>query len=109
MRLSQLAKKFTTYDNLFTFLIEYDTLDVFRTLNLATSYYWETHYTFGTISKKRSNTMSKSFLNRILNNSIIPLKFDPQGYEGIEDQNEMFKMLSIIKMEKIALLKILKN
>lgn len=100
IRLSQLAMLYATNGNLFHAIIERDALDLSSILNVATSDYWDSHYTFGKISTKSEKKLSKSFLELIMINTIIPLKFCYGRYTGNENNEFLFKMMTAIKTER---------
>ncbi|WP_419212278.1 DUF2851 family protein [Maribacter sp. X9] len=100
IRLSQLAMVYAANTNLFHVLIENNSSDLSEIFSLGTSEYWETHYTFGKTSKKTSKRLSKSFLDLIMINTIVPLKFCYKRYKGSLDNETLFKTMSFIKMEQ---------
>lgn len=100
LRLAQLAQIYGTTNNLFHVLIEQDHPDFSKIINLGTSEYWKSHYNFGKISKKSSKKITTSFLDLILINTIIPLKFCYQKYSGSVDYESLFRMMSAVKNEE---------
>ena len=76
IRLSQLAALYSNSHSLFANLIEIDDLDDFyRLMTVSTSEYWQDHYTFGKTSKPSRKILTKSFIDLVIINTIIPLKF----------------------------------
>ena len=61
--------------------------DLFQT---SASEYWDTHYVFGSPSKKRRKKISKSFVDLLVVNTVVPLKFaygffqKSSSFEGLE-------------------------
>ena len=76
IRLSQLASLYGTHHNIFSKVIETNKLDDFYNLfNVATSEFWKTHYTFQKKSKSTTKWLTKSFIDLLLINTILPIKF----------------------------------
>ena len=76
IRLSQLAMLYHTHLNLFSKVMEAQTKDeLYHLFNIKTSKYWETHYNFEKESKTSVKTLTKSFIDLVLINTILPLKF----------------------------------
>jgi len=76
IRISQLANLYSNEEGLFSKIIEINMLKEFYNLfDTKASSYWETHFTFSTSSKKRSKKVTKSFIELLLINTIIPFKF----------------------------------
>lgn len=99
IRLAQLSAIYSTNNNLFHLIIEKDESNISKIFNLGTSEFWETHYNFGKTSKKSVKKISNSFLDLLMINTIIPLKFCYQRYQGKENNESLFKMMMSIKKE----------
>lgn len=99
IRLAQLSAIYSTNNNLFHLIIEKDEPNISKIFNLGTSEFWETHYNFGKTSKKSVKKISNSFLDLLMINTIIPLKFCYQRYQGKENNESLFKMMMSIKKE----------
>lgn len=101
IRLSQLASLYSLYQNLFSKVIEINTIDGFYDLlNVSTSKFWETHYTFEKESKKSVKKLTKSFVDLLLINTIIPLKFMYLKNLGKSDFSSVISIIEKIKPEK---------
>ncbi len=101
IRLAQLAMLFSNCKNLFSKVMETNKLINFYTLfSISTSAFWETHYTFDTLSKKSKKKLSKAFIDLLLINTIIPLKFTYLKSLGTIDFDDLFKLVCEIKPEK---------
>ena len=99
IRLAQLSTIYSTNYNLFHLLIEQDQPNISKIFNLGTSVYWETHYNFGKTSKKSVKKISNSFLDLLMINTIIPLKFSYQRYQGNMNNESLLKIVKSIKEE----------
>ncbi|MDD3721906.1 MAG: DUF2851 family protein, partial [Lutibacter sp.] len=101
IRLSQLAMVYHIHQNLFSKIIETETIKEFYELfDLATSNYWETHYTFETSSKKSVKKITKPFVDLLLINTIIPMKFLYFKSLGKTDLSTVLNIIAQIKPEK---------
>lgn len=105
IRLSQLAMVYHKHQNLFSKIIETETIKEFYELfDVATSNYWETHYTFETSSKKSVKKLTKPFIDLLLINTIIPLKFLYLKSLGKNDLSSALTIIAHIKPEKNAII-----
>ncbi|WP_111306690.1 DUF2851 family protein [Confluentibacter sediminis] len=105
IRLSQLATLYYKNQNLFSKIIEINTLDDFYDLfAVATSTFWETHYTFGKYSKMSKKTLTKSFIDLLLINTIIPLKFSYAKFQGYNIDDSIIKLIEAIASEKNSII-----
>lgn len=76
VRLAQLAVLLTVHKNLFKVLIEEGKLEKIRkTFAIKASNYWDKHYSFGKKTKSSPKKLSKGFVDLVLINTIVPLKF----------------------------------
>jgi len=101
IRLSQLASLYHKEQHLFSKIIETNTLEGFYKLFAVTaSEFWKTHYTFQKTSKLSQKKITKSFIDLLLINTIIPIKFS-YAKSNNEDINEtIIKLLQQIPSEK---------
>ena len=105
IRLAQLASLYHTYTNLFSELIHLETIESFyELLKIKTSEYWDSHYNFGKTSKKTKKYLSKPFIDLLLINTIIPLKFRYAKSQGNTVEKEIIDLISSIAPEKNNLL-----
>ncbi len=101
IRLSQLVQVYTKNQNLFSTIIEAKTLeDLYSVFDVAASLYWNTHYTFGKTSKHRIKTLTKKFVDLLVINTILPLKFSYAKYLGKEINEELIGILLALKNEE---------
>jgi hypothetical protein len=76
IRLAQLAGLYHAQENLFSKIIGAKSLqDFYRLFDFEISPYWQEHYSFASNSTKSPKKLSKSFIDLLLINTIIPLKF----------------------------------
>ncbi|OYX23362.1 MAG: hypothetical protein B7Z06_10330 [Flavobacteriales bacterium 32-35-8] len=105
IRLSQLATLYHQNQNLFSKIIEINTLEDFYDLfSVPTSSFWESHYTFGKSSSKSKKVLTKSFVDLLLINSIIPLKFSYAKFQGHNIDDLIINLIECITSEKNSII-----
>ncbi|WP_461599696.1 DUF2851 family protein [Winogradskyella sp.] len=101
IRISQFANLYATEHQLFSKLINATTVDdLYLLFRKTVTEFWTTHYTFKTDSKPSKKNISKSFIDLLIINTIIPLKF---CYAKAKDENieqKLFDLIKSIKIEK---------
>ena len=101
IRLSQLANLYNKHQNLFSKVIELNEVeDFYELFKVSTSDFWETHYTFQKTSKTSIKKLSKSFVDLLLINTILPIKFCYAKQKGVEIDSEIIKIATAITSEK---------
>ena len=76
IRLVQLASLYFHRKNLFSLLINCNSINEFyKVFNIGANEYWESHYNFDKESSKKKKKLSKSFIDLLVINTIIPLRF----------------------------------
>lgn len=106
IRLSQLANLYFKEKSLFSKIIKTNTLEeMYELLNIETSLYWQTHYNFDKESKSRRKALTKSFIDLIIINTIVPLKFS-YAKQSNDSNNEILQdIVSKLKPEKNSIVK----
>lgn len=101
IRLSQLANLYHQNQNLFSKVMALNDMnDFYELLRVPSSEYWKQHYTFQKVSKTSTKQLSKGFVDLIVINTILPIKFYYNKLKGVEIDSEMVKTASQIKSEK---------
>ena len=101
LRLSQLANLYYKNQNLFSKIIALKTKeDYYDLCSVSASKFWDTHYTFSTISKHSKKKITSSFIELLLINTIIPIKFSYDKYHGRTIDEELVLLSESIKPEK---------
>lgn len=101
IRLSQLANLYHRQQNLFSKIIETKTLNDFYALfKVNTSAFWDNHYTFQKESKSSKKNISNSFIDLLLINTILPIKFCYAKQKGETIDDSILELISKIKSEK---------
>lgn len=104
IRLSQLANLYQKHQNLFSKIIELRSVkSVYDLLNVSASLYWQNHYQFDKESIKKSKSLSKSFLDLIIINTIIPIQFAYSNTRGESITEELIAFMNEVTPEKNAI------
>lgn len=101
IRLSQLASLYHSHQNLFSKIIELQSINEFYgLLSVGASPFWESHFTFGKVSKTSKKTLTKAFVDLVLINTIIPIKFSYALHLGKQIDGDIVKLVQEIASEK---------
>ncbi|WP_392347910.1 DUF2851 family protein [uncultured Polaribacter sp.] len=101
IRIAQLVALFHKHQNLFSKLIAIDNLKEFYELfTIVINPFWQTHYNFESISKKSTKRITTSFVDLLIINTIIPLKFLFQKSKEEVDEEFFLVLLKKMKPEK---------
>ncbi|MBT8243728.1 MAG: DUF2851 family protein [Winogradskyella sp.] len=101
IRLSQLAMLFFREQNLFSKIIDIQNInEVYTLFQVETSKFWESHYTFSKSSKSTKKRLTKSFIDLLLINTIIPIKFSYAKSLGKAYEDAILDLIKSIKIEK---------
>ena len=105
IRIAQLVSLYHLHQNLFSKLIQISKIEDFYSLiSVSISSFWQTHYTFDTTSRKSTKQLTKSFIDLLIINTIIPLKFVYEKSRGGVDVVEIISVLSQLKPEKNSII-----
>ena len=105
IRLSQLANLYHSQQNLFSTISTSNSLaTIYKTFGVAVSAYWQTHYQFDKESPKKLKKLSKSFVDLIVINTIMPLQFAYAKSQGKENSEDLIQLLNEVAPEKNAIM-----
>ncbi len=105
IRLAQLAMLYHKQRNLFSKIIEANSVhELYKLFDYSVSDYWKTHYNFDKQSKLKEKTLSKSFIDLLIINTIIPIKFAYENTLGKENIEDLIHLISQICAEKNAII-----
>ena len=105
IRLVQLAMLYAKQGSLFQALMSADSLNEYHNLfQITTSTFWETHYTFAKVSGKRVKKLTPAFVELILINTVVPLKFSYQRTQGKEDIEALMDLNLKLPPEKNSII-----
>ncbi len=105
IRLSQLSVLYHTRQNLFSEIISATTPDQLYTLfDISASTYWDTHYNFDLASAKRKKRLTKKFIDLILINTVIPIKFCYALHTGTTISEDLLQLASVLPSEENSII-----
>ncbi|MFD0994200.1 DUF2851 family protein [Tenacibaculum geojense] len=105
IRLAQLIGLYHHHHNLFVKLMNTQSLeDFYNVFNISIHEYWKTHYTFDKTSKKSAKKITKSMVDLLVINTIVPLQFVWQQSRGALNQEKILQLIKEIKPEKNAII-----
>jgi hypothetical protein len=105
IRLAQLAALYHKEHNLFSKLMQTNTLsDLYSLFNVSVSEYWDTHYNFDKISSKKRKRISTSFIDLLILNTIVPLKFAYDKFRNQANEEVLLSIVEAIPSEKNAII-----
>lgn len=100
LRLAQLAQLYHKHSDLFQKLMKATTLkSCYEILKVQASPFWDTHFSFATPQKKRFKKLSKPFMDLLMINTVIPLKFAYYRHQGKDRHEELLSLITAIKSE----------
>lgn len=101
IRLSQLANVYFGQQHLFSKIINAENVtSIYEIFNKSVSEYWETHYQFDKISPKKKKALSKSFVDLLIINTIVPIQFAYAKSQGKEISEKLIILLNQVQPEK---------
>lgn len=105
IRLAQLCMLYHKQRNLFTKIIEVKSInEIYQLFDISVSDYWQTHYNFDKISTRKDKSLSKSFIDLLIINTIIPMKFAYANSQGKDESENLIELISSISPEKNAII-----
>ena len=105
IRIAQLITLYHLHQNLFSKMMQIETLKGFYDLfEIDVHPFWKTHYTFDKVSKTSPKKLTKSFVDLLLINTIVPLKFLYQKNRGEVNEMGFLSILKKIKPEKNSII-----
>lgn len=110
IRIAQFASLLHQHKNLFSKILDLTSLTEFYTLfKIDVDVFWKTHYTFTSESKKSAKQLTKSFVDLLLINTIIPLKFVYLKSIGKDFEDDILLLIQQISSEKNSIVDGFKN
>ena len=101
IRLAQLAMLYHKQQNLFSKVILAKTLkELHQLFGISISDYWQTHYQFDKESLKKKKQFSKSFVDLLVINTIVPIQFAYAKSQGKEASDSLLDLLREVAAEK---------
>ena len=110
IRLSQLAQLYHTHQNLFTKIIEANTIrEIYDIFKVSVSTYWQTHYNFDKESAKKRKALTPSFIDLVIINTIVPFRFAYAKSLGKETSEDLLELLKELSPEKNSIIEKFKH
>ncbi|MCF6128219.1 DUF2851 family protein [Flavobacterium sp. AS60] len=101
IRLAQLAMLYHKQQNLFSKIIVTKTMkELYQLFEISISEYWQTHYQFDKESKKKKASFSKSFIDLLVINTIVPIQFAYAKSLGKEIAESLLDLIREVAAEK---------
>jgi hypothetical protein len=101
IRLAQLASLYHHQLNLFSQIIDLKSIkDSYAIFEVYVSKYWEVHYVFDKVSPFKRKKISRSFIDLILINTVIPLSFSYRKSLGKDIVEDLIAFLYEVPSEK---------
>jgi hypothetical protein len=101
IRLSQLANVYYKEQQLFSKVISAENLkEIYALFEVSTSPFWKTHYTFDKESKQSNKKITKAFVDLLLINTILPIKFCYAKQNGEAIDETILEIINAIAPEK---------
>lgn len=105
IRLSQLASLYHFEQNLFSKISAIESLySIYTLFKVSTLDYWQDHYQFDKKSPAKKKMLSKSFVDLIVINTIIPILFAYAKSQGKEISENVIELINKISPEKNAII-----
>ena len=105
IRIAQLASLLYAHQNLFSKLMNINKKEDFYDLfSFEVDAFWKTHFTFESDSKKSPKKLTKSFVDLIIINTIIPLKFVYLQSRGEVSENGIMQLIKQVSSEKNSII-----
>lgn len=101
IRLSQLAVLYAEKGQLFSAIIISETKEeLYTVFATKASLYWETHFNFGVVGSKRAKMLTKKFIDLLLVNTVLPIKFCYAKSQGKDISEELMLLAGTIAKEE---------
>ena len=105
IRLAQIIALYHAKQNLFSELMNFTKLEEFyEFFSVDIPEFWMTHYTFDKVAPQRLKKITKSFVDLVLINTIIPLKFMYLKNRGDVEEEQFLDIMLQLKPEKNAVI-----
>ena len=101
IRLSQLSQLYYQRRALFSEIMKTNAKnDYYNLFSVSVSPYWKTHYNFSKTSKSIEKKVSKSLIDLLIINTIIPLKFSFAKSQGKSINDNLLSLIGSINSEE---------
>ncbi len=105
IRLSQLSNLYHLRRNLFADVLSAKSItNFYNVFAIGTSEYWETHYRFDSLSPQKKKNLSRQFINLLLINTVLPLRFAYAKSRGEDDCALVMTIFTTLSPERNAII-----
>ncbi|CAL2091241.1 DUF2851 family protein [Tenacibaculum sp. 190524A05c] len=105
IRIAQLSALYCKHQNLFAEVLKSENIEfLYDLFDIKVHPFWKSHYTFKKESKKSSKKLSKSFIDLVIINTIIPLKYVYFKSKGILKEEELLSLMKSLKPERNSII-----
>jgi len=105
IRLAQLAMLYNHQQNLFSKIMNCNTIEeIYDLFSIEVSQYWQNHYHFEKENKPKKRKITKSFVDLIIINTIVPLQFAFAKYNGKDNDELVINLLKNLKPEQNSII-----
>ena len=105
IRLSQFANLYYKQQNLFSKIISVSNInEIYELFDISVSEYWQTHYQFDKESPKKRKMLTKSFIDLLIINTILPIQFAYARHLGKDISENLINILNEIAPENNSII-----
>lgn len=105
IRLSQLASLYHSNTALFSDWIRgMEVADYHAKYRVKANEYWDAHYNFGVTSKVRAKRLSKNFIDLLLINTLVPIRFVYSKYIGEDSAEDIVQLIEQLPAENNSII-----
>lgn len=105
IRISQVAQLYHKHQQLFHKMMNAQSLQqIYDLFNVQASTYWDTHYNFSKEQKKHPKKLTRSFIDLVIINTIIPLRFIYTKHLGLDENEIILQLIQEVKKEKNSII-----
>jgi hypothetical protein len=105
IRLAQLAQLYFSLPNLFSKLLAIqETQQLYELFLISVSKYWQTHYVFDKESSYKRKALTKSFIDLLLINTVLPIRYAYEKSQGKEEIDFILDVLQQIPAERNSII-----
>ena len=105
IRIVQLISLYHKHHNLFSLLMELKSINkLYQLLAVEVPEFWHNHFTFEKETKNNKKRLTKSFIDLLFINTIIPLQFCYQKSTNTLNEELLFEKMKAIKPEKNSII-----
>ncbi len=106
IRLVQLAAVYCKSPGLFSEVMNAsDSRELYSIFEIVLNEFWETHYSFEKSHSRKRKVLSRKFIDLLIINTVVPLKFCYSRIQGNELGEELLEMMNSLEQESNKVIK----